>query len=108
MEFESSGETFTLAEDATAKRFTLSHAGTVIGLVDYIDREAGADDTAEGTVRTFTHTEVSPEWGGRGLAAKLVRFALETSTEAGLKFRTTCSYVHNFVQKNTEFDQYLV
>ena len=43
MEFESSGETFTLAEDAAAKRFTLSHAGTVIGLVDYIDREAGAD-----------------------------------------------------------------
>jgi predicted GNAT family acetyltransferase len=107
MDIESSGETFTIAEDAAAKRFTLSHAGTVIGLVDYIDREAGADDTAEGTVRTFTHTEVSPEWGGRGLAAQLVRYALETSAEAGLKFRTTCSYVHGFLQKNTEFDQYL-
>src|SRR5699024_9100582 len=107
MDIESSGETFTITEDASAKRFTLSHAGTVIGHVDYIDREAGADDTAECTIRTFTHTEVSPEWGGRGLAAQLVRYALETSAEAGLKFRTTCSYVHGFLQKNTEIDQYL-
>src|SRR5699024_6985780 len=107
MDIESSGETFTITEDASAKRFTLSHAGTVIGHVDYIDREAGADDTAEGTVRTFTHTEVSPEWGGRGLAAQLVRYALETSAEAGLKFRTTCSYVCGFLRRNAAFDRSL-
>ena len=79
MDIDISGETFTIAEDAAAKRFTVAHAGKVIGLADYIDRAAGVDDTAEGTVRIFTHTEVSPEWGGRGLAAKLVRYALEAS-----------------------------
>jgi predicted GNAT family acetyltransferase len=105
MELEINDETFTIAEDAAAHRFTVSHGGKVIGVADYVDREAGADDTAEGTVRTFTHTEVSPEWGGRGLAAKLVRFALETTAEAGLKYRTTCSYVQNFLQKNTEFEK---
>ena len=31
---------------------------------------------------TFTHTEVSPAYGGRGIAAHLVRYALETSAEA--------------------------
>lgn len=107
MEFEVNGERFTIAEDAAAHRFTVSHDGKVIGVADYVDRDSGPDDTADGTVRTFTHTEVSPEWGGRGLAAQLVRYALETSAEAGLKFRTTCSYVHGFLQKNTEFDQYL-
>ncbi|TGD11711.1 GNAT family N-acetyltransferase [Brevibacterium sp. S111] len=107
MDIEISGETFTIAEDAAAHRFTIAHAGKVIGAADYVDREAGPDDTAEGTVRTFTHTNVSPEWGGRGLAGQLVRYALETSAEAGLKFRTTCSYVQNFLQKNTEFDKYV-
>lgn len=108
MDIEISDETFTIAEDAAAHRFTVSHAGKVIGVADYVDREASPDDAAEGTVRTFTHTEVSPEWGGRGLAGHLVRFALETSTEAGLKFRTTCSYVQNFLQKNTEFNANVV
>ncbi|WP_209370779.1 GNAT family N-acetyltransferase [Brevibacterium renqingii] len=106
MELEISGETFTFAEDAANKRFTVSHEGKVIGLVDYIDREPSADETADSPVRTFTHTEVSPDYGGRGLAGHLVRFALETSIEAGLKFRTTCSYVMSFLQKNTEFDEY--
>lgn len=107
MEFEVNGESFTIAEDAAAHRFTVSHDGKVIGVADYVDRDSGPDDTADGTVRTFTHTEVSREWGGRGLAGHLVRFALETSAEAGLKFRTTCSYVHGFLQKNTEFDKYV-
>src|SRR5699024_8379629 len=107
MDIESSGETFTLTEDASANRFTLSHAGTVIGHVGSIVRESEADDTAERTIRPFTHAVVSPAVGGRGLAAQLVRYALETSPEAVLKFRTTCSYVHGFPQKNTEFDQYL-
>ncbi|MGR6091416.1 GNAT family N-acetyltransferase [Brevibacterium sp. CSND-B09] len=107
MDIDISGETFTITEDAAAKRFTVSHSGKVIGLVDYIDREASADDTADGPVRIFTHTEVSPEWGGRGLGAKLVRYALETSAEEGLKFRTTCSYVQNFLVKNDEFDKFV-
>src|SRR5699024_7605197 len=107
MDIENSGETFTITEDASAKRFTLSHAGTDIGHVDYIDREAGADDTAEGTIRTFTHTEVSPECGGRGLAAQLVRYVLENRGEERLNFSTTLSFVPGFLQKNSAFDQCL-
>ena len=104
MDLTISDETFTLAHDAETSRFTVSHDGRVIGLVDYIDREAGPDETADSPVRTFTHTEVSPAFGGRGIAAHLVRFALETSAEADLKFRTTCSYVMEFFRKNPEFE----
>ncbi|GAA1864466.1 GNAT family N-acetyltransferase [Brevibacterium marinum] len=104
MDLEISDETYTFAQDTDASRFTVSHNGTVIGHVDYIDREAGPDDTAETPVRTFTHTEVSPAFGGRGIAAHLVRFALETSAEADLTFRTTCSYVMEYFRRNPEFD----
>ena len=104
MDLEISGDTFTITEDASASRFTLSHEGKVIGVADYVDRESTPDDTADGPVRTFTHTEVSPVYGGRGLAGHLVRFALETTAEAGLKFRTTCSYVMGYLQKHPEFE----
>ncbi|WP_231442739.1 GNAT family N-acetyltransferase [Brevibacterium zhoupengii] len=105
MDLVISDETYTFAHDAAADRFTVSHDGKPIGHVDYIDRVASPDDTSESAVRTFTHTEVSPAYGGRGIAAHLVRFALETSAEAGLTFRTTCSYVMDFFRKNPEFDE---
>lgn len=105
MDIDIDGQTYTLAEDPEQNRFTISHDGKVIGLIDYVDTADGADDVP--TARTFTHTEVSPEYGGRGIAAKLVRFALETTTEAGLRFRTTCSYVMGFLEKNHEFDEYV-
>ncbi|GAA1931891.1 GNAT family N-acetyltransferase [Brevibacterium antiquum] len=105
MDLEISDETYTFAQDIAASRFTVSHDDKVIGHVDYIDREVSPDDTSESAVRTFTHTEVSPAYGGRGIAAHLVRFALETSAEADLKFRTTCSYVMEFFRKNSEFDE---
>lgn len=105
MDLVISDQTYTFAQDAAAARFTVSHDGKSIGHVDYIDREAGPDDTSESAVRTFTHTEVSPAYGGRGIAAHLVRYALETSAEADLAFRTTCSYVMDFFRKNPEFDE---
>ena len=37
MDIDISGETFTIAEDAAAKRFTVSHAGKVIGLANGVD-----------------------------------------------------------------------
>lgn len=104
MELEISGDTFTFDQDTATSRFTVSHEGKVIGVADYIDRETSPDDPSEHPVRTFTHTEVSPAFGGRGIAAELVRFALETSAEAGLKFRTTCSYVMGYLQKHPEFE----
>lgn len=105
MDIDIDGDTFTLAGDAERSRFTVSHNGTLIGVADYIDT---ADDGGEvPTSRTFTHTEVSPAYGGRGIAGHLVRYALETTTEAGMRFRTTCSYVMRFLQQNHEFDDHL-
>lgn len=55
-------------------------------------------------MRTFTHTEVSPPMVA---AHRRPPGALcpETSAEADLAFRTTCSYVMDFFRKNPEFDE---
>jgi predicted GNAT family acetyltransferase len=48
---------------------------------------------------TFTH----PALRGKGLAAHVVRAALEFAKENNLKVNPTCSYVQAFIAKNDEY-----
>jgi hypothetical protein len=48
---------------------------------------------------TFTH----PSLRGKGLAAHVVRAALEFAKENNLKVIPTCSYVQSFIAKNAEY-----
>jgi len=48
---------------------------------------------------TFTH----PALRGKGLAAHVVRAALEFAKENNLKVIPTCSYVQAFIAKNDEY-----
>jgi predicted GNAT family acetyltransferase len=45
-----------------------------------------------GTI-TIDHTGVPPEFGGRGIAAKLVNQAIADAREQGFKIDPLCSYV---------------
>jgi uncharacterized protein len=48
---------------------------------------------------TFTH----PALRGKGLAAQVVRAAVEFAKENNLKVMPTCSYVQAFIAKNDEY-----
>jgi len=52
---------------------------------------------------TFLHTEVPPPLEGQGLAAKLVRAALEFAREQNLKVVPLCPYVSSFIRRHAEF-----
>lgn len=62
------------------------------------------DYALEGAVMTITHTEVPPEVGGRGIAAALVRTALELAREAGWSVSPACSYAAAWMQRHPEYD----
>lgn len=47
---------------------------------------------------------VDEEFSGRGLATILVREALESTRDAGLRIVPVCSMVAGFVEKNPEFN----
>ena len=79
---------------AEANRFSISVDGQQAGFADFVDRDGR---------RTFPHTEVTPEFQGRGLATILVRQALEATRAAGLKVIPQCWMVAEFVEKNPEF-----
>jgi len=49
------------------------------------------------------HTEVPPALEGRGIAAALVRSALEHAAKEGLKVRPRCSYVRAYLGRHPEY-----
>ena len=58
-------------------------------------------------VITFVHTEVPPELGGRGIASKLIRGALDQVRADGLKVIAQCPFVKAFIEKNAAYQDLL-
>lgn len=50
----------------------------------------------------FTHTEVPMQLEGRGIAAALVRQALDWARTEGLRVRPLCSYVAAYMRRHPE------
>lgn len=67
----------------------------------------GNEVYVEYTMRNNTidlnHTYTHPALRGKGLAAQVVRAALEFAKENNLKVIPTCSYVQSFIAKNDEY-----
>lgn len=50
----------------------------------------------------LVHTEVAPSIEGRGIAAQLVKAALDFAESNGLKVRPRCSYVLAYLRRHPE------
>ncbi|WP_035103273.1 GNAT family N-acetyltransferase [Devosia sp. LC5] len=64
----------------------------VIHLAPGYDAEMTFRKEANGTI-IIDHTGVPPEYEGRGIAARLVKRAIEDAREQGFKITPVCSYV---------------
>ena len=64
---------------------------------------AVADYHRSGDKITFTHTEVPPAIGGRGIAAAIVKFALDDARAQGLRVASTCWYVSDYIRDHAEY-----
>jgi predicted GNAT family acetyltransferase len=54
-------------------------------------------------VMLMHHTEVPPALEGRGIAAALVRTALEHAAREGLRVRPMCSYVRTYLARHPQY-----
>lgn len=59
-----------------------------------------------GTI-TFMHTEVPPEFRGKGIGSQLVRGELEAARARRLKVIARCPFVSRYIQEHAEFQDLL-
>ena len=80
--------------DATDRGRYEAHVGdTLAGVLEYrVAHERLA----------LVHTEVSPKFEGRGIAAALARFALDDARRRGLRVIATCPYVQRHLERHPE------
>ena len=79
-----------ITHDSHARRFSAQFEGHT-GLLDY---------TLDGTVMSITHTRVPPEIGGRGVAAELMRSALDLAAANGWTVNPLCSYAVAYMKRH--------
>jgi uncharacterized protein len=85
----------TISHDQEANQFTTEVDG----------HRAELDYTVADGVMTITHTRVPREIGGRGVAAELMRAALQVAAERGLAVNPACSYAAAYMRKQSQADK---
>ena len=83
-----------LRHDEQASRYELWINGELVGVADYV---------AAGDRLVLPHTEVAPSYRGRGLAAELVRYALDDIRRDGRTVVPTCWYVAQYIDAHPEY-----
>lgn len=88
--------TVDVRDDPGRHRYVITEDGSEVGFVTY--------RIADG-VLDLVHTEVDPDHGGRGLAARLIAWTLDDARRRGLGVLPHCPYVRRFIDDHP--DRYL-
>ena len=94
-------KTISVNHAPTRHCYELIDAGTVIGKTEYVPASGPTDKE-----RIFYHTEVSETYAGQGLAAVLVKDALDDTIAAGLSIVPVCPYVKSWIHRHPECQQH--
>ncbi len=82
------------------KTFDLFYDAEKAGFLEYNKNKEG--------ILEITHTEVDPEFGGKGLGTELVKAAVEDAQKNNLKILSLCPYAKKVIEKTPEFKDLLV
>ncbi|MEN8671845.1 GNAT family N-acetyltransferase [Nocardioides sp.] len=97
---EAAAESIAIVDSPERSRFEISVDGTLAGYAEYVDAEPDAAGVVE---RTFPHTVVEEEYGGRGLATLMIRTALDAARVADLMVNPQCPAVSGFIAKHADY-----
>ena len=82
--------------DATEEgAYVVSVDGERAGRAEYLMREGR---------HVFVHTEVDERHAGAGLAAQLIRFALDDVRSSGGRIVPICPYVSAYIRRHPEYE----
>jgi predicted GNAT family acetyltransferase len=80
--------------NAAASQYEAVLHGKVVGLAAY---------RLSGNRVIFTHTEVDPELGGRGVGATLAKHALDDVVAAGKTITPRCPFIAAYLRKHPSY-----
>ena len=87
-----------VVHEESASRYAIYLGEVLAGFADYrVTARAGS--------RAFVHTEVFPEFGGRGLAGTLVSEALADTRASGLRIVPFCPFVSAWLKQHPEYEE---
>ncbi|MDY3331702.1 MAG: GNAT family N-acetyltransferase [Pelistega sp.] len=82
----------------------ISHHPTQQQFTTEVDgHTAHIDYELNNNVMNITHTIVPDAIGGRGIAGKLMEYALNTAKEKAWKVIPSCSYAEAYIKRHPEF-----
>ncbi len=84
----------TLKDNRESQRFELIVDTRLIGFAQY--------SISGNTVNIF-HTEISPEYEGRGYGSELARLALDQIRAQQMKLVPACRFIASYVQRHQEY-----
>ncbi len=84
----------TVRDEPASARYELFVDGELAGFATYC-RENG--------VMTIPHTEVELRFEGRGLGARLARFALDDARRHGWRVVPRCPFVASYIERHPEY-----
>jgi predicted GNAT family acetyltransferase len=84
-----------IVDNAAAQRYEAVLGDQVVGFAEY----RGARGR-----RIFTHTEIDPEFEGRGFGSRLAAGALEDVRARGMKASVHCPFITSYLERHREFD----
>ena len=76
-----------------AQRFEASIDGALAGYTEYVLKYGRL---------ALIHTQVLPDFEGRGVGSALARFALDDARRRGIRVIATCPFVRAYVQRHPE------
>ncbi len=97
---QSPSKSISVVDVPERSRFEITVDDTFAGFTAYVDageRSAGAVE------RTFPHTVVEEEFGGRGVATTLIQTALDDARVCDLAVIPECSAVQHFIAKHSDY-----
>jgi predicted GNAT family acetyltransferase len=91
-------EDLQFGNDEDGRRYVAKIGDRIAGLIEY---ELRPDQIV------FLHTETEPAFGGRGIAGRLTRWALDDVRARGLGLVPLCSYTQHFLTEHPEYGDVL-
>jgi predicted GNAT family acetyltransferase len=76
--------------------------------IDLDGKTALIDYSEQNGVIAMTHTEVPPEFEGKGVGSKLVKGALEIVKNDGKRVRPLCTFVAAYIKRHPEYESLAV